>query len=188
MTNHDTWVRLKPGNPLEPLAYIFPEGIPMRDPFPMERGKDGTVLWIIDSERLYVAQVNAICNLIAEIKKVDKDDVMHECMANGGLAIAHEWVDLDSMSGGSECYQRSQEFLNFLESHQEPTTEQWQEFYKGQIARWIEGDEQPQPINSMADIDPRLQLEAQQEALFAFQRGMSFLIPSPDDDWSLVSN
>lgn len=36
MTKHDTWVTLKPGNPLSEIMHLFPDGlIPMRDPFPL---------------------------------------------------------------------------------------------------------------------------------------------------------
>ncbi|WP_375505661.1 hypothetical protein [uncultured Nostoc sp.] len=38
MTKHDTWVKLKPGNPFEPILDLFPDRmIPMRDPFALER-------------------------------------------------------------------------------------------------------------------------------------------------------
>ncbi|MEH2115378.1 hypothetical protein [Nostoc sp.] len=38
MTKHDTWVKLKPGNPYESIIDLFPNGmIPMPDPFPLER-------------------------------------------------------------------------------------------------------------------------------------------------------
>ena len=57
MTKHDTWVKLKPGNPYEPILDLFPDGmIPMRDPFPLERvtTSEGNLvaLWIVDMERL----------------------------------------------------------------------------------------------------------------------------------------
>ncbi|MBW4678111.1 MAG: hypothetical protein KME52_30240 [Desmonostoc geniculatum HA4340-LM1] len=57
MTKHDTWVKLKPGSPIDPILNLFPDGmIPMRDPFPLERVTDSqnnqTALWIVDLERL----------------------------------------------------------------------------------------------------------------------------------------
>ncbi|GBG20357.1 hypothetical protein NIES4072_40340 [Nostoc commune NIES-4072] len=47
MTKHDTWVKLKPNSPYEPILDLFPDGmIPMRDPFALERvtTSDGDVV------------------------------------------------------------------------------------------------------------------------------------------------
>ncbi|MHC5728387.1 MAG: hypothetical protein ACYTXY_30605, partial [Nostoc sp.] len=69
MTKHDTWVKLKTGNPYEPILDLFPDGmIPMRDPFPLERTSSfgGASLWIIDLERLKSSQATAITKLIAQ--------------------------------------------------------------------------------------------------------------------------
>jgi hypothetical protein len=164
MTQHDTWVHLKPGNPLEPIAYLFPEGIPMRDPFPMSLATDGeTLLWITDTERLLVEQANAIATVIAQKHGVDVEDIMHECMNNGGFAIGHHWVDC--MYCGAEGHQRTKEVYDFMEKHPEPTPEQFQAFLDDQIRRWIDGNEEPQPITHVTDIDQRLRMEGQREAL-----------------------
>ncbi|BBD66351.1 hypothetical protein NIES4072_63800 [Nostoc commune NIES-4072] len=38
MTKHDTWVKLKPGNPYEPILDLFPDGmIPMPTAQPIRK-------------------------------------------------------------------------------------------------------------------------------------------------------
>ncbi|OYD99865.1 hypothetical protein [Nostoc sp. 'Peltigera membranacea cyanobiont' 232] len=157
MTKHDTWVKLKPGNPYESILKLFPGGrIPVRDPFPMERVKttDGEqlALWIIDLERLSSIQSSAIAKLIAHSSGADAIEV---AVGVGGFAMKHEWVD--SMECGDEGIQRQKELADFFETApQPPSARAYTEFYNSQRDRWIEGDEVPPPINSIEDVDPRL--------------------------------
>ena len=159
MTKHDTWVRLKPGNPYEPILDLFPDGmIPMRDPFGIERvtGPDGkpVVLWIVDLERLSNIQANAIAVLIANHRGAQASEVANEAVARGGFAMNAEWVE--SMECGPEGFARSKELVDFLENAPQPPSERaWREFYNSQHDRWIEGNQEPPPINSIEDIDPR---------------------------------
>lgn len=160
MTKHDTWVKLKPGNPYEPILDLFPFGmIPMRDPFPLERVTvaDGeqVVLWIIDLERLKSSQAVAISQLIASACNGNSVEVAEEAMAKGGFAMKHEWIN--SMLCGPEGFQRQKELADFFETApQPPSARAYREFYNSQHERWIEGDEVPPPINSIEDVDPRL--------------------------------
>ncbi len=167
MTKHDTWVKLKPGNPYEPILDLFPDGmIPMRDPFPLERTSSfgGASLWIIDLERLLSSQATAITQLIAQHRNADPVEVATEAMNKGGFAMSHEWVE--SMQCGDEGFQRSKELADFLETApQPPSAEAWQEFVTSQIERWIEGNEPPPLIDSIEDVDPRLRTPELEQAL-----------------------
>ncbi|MGV0103051.1 Tail assembly chaperone [Nostoc sp. DSM 114160] len=168
MTKHDTWVKLKPGNPYEPILDLFPDGmIPVRDPFPMERVGDafeGKSLWIIDLERLKSSQATAISQLIAHHRNASPLEVATEAMNKGGFAMSHEWVE--SMQCGDEGFQRSKELADFSETApQPPSAEAWQEFLTSQIERWVDGNEQPPPINSIDDVDLRLRTPELQQAL-----------------------
>ncbi|MBN3885623.1 MAG: hypothetical protein V7K64_02450 [Nostoc sp.] len=160
MTKHDTWVKLKPGNPYEPILDLFPDGmIPMRDPFPLERvtAVDGeqVVLWIVDLERLGSIQANAIAQIIAHHRGADPNVVAAEATSVGGFSMKHEWVDF--IWCGPEGFQRQKELADFFETApQPPSARAYREFYNSQHERWIEGEEVPPPINSIEDVDPRL--------------------------------
>ncbi|MBC1242200.1 hypothetical protein [Nostoc sp. 2RC] len=169
MTKHDTWVKLKPGNPYEPILDMFPDGmIPMRDPFPLERvtTADGeqVTLWIVDLERLSSIQTIALAQTIAHHCGTDPSEVAQEATAAGGFSMKHEWID--SMLCGPEGFQRQKELADFLETApQPPSAKAYREFYNSQYTRWIEGDEVPPPINSIEDVDPRLRTPALKQAL-----------------------
>ena len=160
MTKHDTWVKLKPGNPYESVLDLFPDGkIPVRDPFPLESvtGTDGkqVSLWIIDLERLSATQINAVAQLIANRRGADLVEVQSEAVSLGGFSMADGWVE--AMECDAEGFQRSKELADFFETApQPPSARAWREFYNRQHERWIEGDEVPPPINSIEDVDPRL--------------------------------
>lgn len=166
MTKHDTWVKLKPGNPYESIMHLFPDGtFPMRDPFPLERTSfDGPTLWIIDLERLKSSQSTAISQLIASHCGVEPIEVATEAMRKGGFSMNHEWVE--EMQCGDESFQRSKELADFLSTApQPPTAEAWMEFCNSQVERWIDGNEQPPPINSIEDVHPSLRTPELEQAL-----------------------
>ncbi|MHC5821511.1 MAG: hypothetical protein ACYT04_38000, partial [Nostoc sp.] len=169
MTKHDTWVKLKTGNPYEPILDLFPFGmIPMRDPFPLERvtADDGeqVVLWIVDLNRLKSSQATAISQLIASVRNANSLEVAQEAMSQGGFAMKHEWID--SMLCGPEGFQRQKELADFFETAPKPPSARaYREFYNSQHERWIEGNEQPPPINSIDDVDPRLRTPELEESL-----------------------
>ena len=160
MTKHDTWVKLKPGNPYEPILDLFPDSIlPMRDPFPLEMVIDANgknvPLWIIDLERLSVIQANALAQLIANHRGASAVEVAREAESKGGFAMSDGWIE--AMHCDAEGFQRSKELADFFETApQPPSKKAWADFYNSQHERWIEGDEVPPPINSIEDVDPRL--------------------------------
>ncbi|MDZ8227037.1 hypothetical protein [Nostoc sp. ChiVER01] len=162
MTKHDTWVKLKPGNPCEPILDLFPDGmIPMRDPFPLERTNtsEGLIsLWIVDLERLSSFQAQALAQIIAIHRNTDPLEVAQEAVTKGGFSINNEWVE--SMKCWREGFERARELADFLETAPpqgtpEATKAFW-EFHQSQHDRWIEGNQEPRPINSIVDIHPSL--------------------------------
>ncbi|HYX18779.1 MAG TPA: hypothetical protein VE944_31305 [Nostoc sp.] len=171
MTKHDTWVKLKPGNPYESVLDLFPENkIPVRDPFPLERvtAPDGkqVPLWIIDIERLSSIQTNAIARLIAQRRGASLIEVQAEAASLGGFGMADGWVE--AMKCDAEGFQRSKELADFFETAPQSPSKQaqkaWANFYNSQHERWIEGNEQPPPINSIDDVDPRLRTPELEQA------------------------
>jgi hypothetical protein len=164
MTKHDTWVTLKPRSPYEPILDLFPDGIPMRDPFPMELSQDGKAsLWIIDLERLSNIQTLALAQLIGSHHGVGSDEVVEEAIHKGGFAMGYGWVK--SIYCGPEGFQRQKELADFLETHQPPSRQAWAEFSNSQVSRWIVGSEEPPPINNIDDVDPRLRTRELEQAL-----------------------
>jgi hypothetical protein len=162
MTKHDTWVKLKPGNPYEPILDRFPDGlIPMRDPFPLEKTMhEGKVipLWIIDLERLTEMQINGLAQLTADFNGVTAVEVVQEAQAKGGFAMGEGWIE--SINCDAEGFQRSKELADFFETAPQSPSKKaqkaWANFYTSQHERWIQGNEQPPPVNSIEDVDPRL--------------------------------
>ncbi|MCC5641325.1 hypothetical protein LC593_37135 [Nostoc sp. CHAB 5844] len=172
MTKHDTWVKLKPGNPYEPILELFTDGmIPMRDPFPMERPKgpnnEQIALWIVDLERLSSIQIQAIARLIGNVRNADVNEVAAEALQEGGFAMSEVWVE--SMQCWAEGFARSKELADFLETAPPPGTPEgrkaWSDFSDDQYERWIYGDEEPPLIRSIEDIDPRLRTPELEQAL-----------------------
>lgn len=170
MTKHDTWVKLKPNTPYEPILDLFPDGIfPMRDPFPLEQAKqEGKVipLWIIDLERLTEIQATALAQLIARLNSATPDEVAQEAISRGGFAMGEGWIE--SMACDAEGLQRSKELADFFETAPQSASKEavkaWADFYKSQHERWIEGDEVPPPVNSIEDVDPRLRTPELEQA------------------------
>jgi hypothetical protein len=169
MTKHDTWVKLKPGNPYEPILELFPDGwIPMRDPFPLERvtgpNNKQIALWIVDLERLSNVQANAIAQLTASARNADVNAVAADAVASGGFTLKHDWIE--AMECGDEGIQRQKELADFFETApQPPSAKAWRDFYNSQHSRWIDGDEVPPPINTIEDVDPRFRTPELEEAL-----------------------
>lgn len=182
MTEHDTWVRLKPGSPYEPILDLFPDSaLPMRDPFPMEQGMDeGEVipLWIIDLKRLNELQTNALAQLIAKVRGATALGVAQEAATKGGFAMGEGWIE--SMHCDAEGFQRSKELADFFETAPQAPSKKaakaWRNFYNSQHERWIEGNKQPPPINSIEDVDPRLRTPELERALT--RRKIEFAIAS----------
>ncbi|BAY86007.1 hypothetical protein NIES267_55130 [Calothrix parasitica NIES-267] len=160
MTKHDTWVTLKPDNPLSEIINLFPEQqIPMRDPFPMElvaNGQDKAALFVIDLDRLSSIQATEITKIYARTLNASVDEIFGDALTNKGFAINSVYVD--KLFCGDEGYQRTREVADFYDRCPNPTLEQIEEFMQDQRNRWIDGNEQPQPMpKEYQDFDPRIQ-------------------------------
>lgn len=168
MTQHDTWVTLKPNNPLSGIMHLFPDSqIPMRDPFPMGRGDEDdekTALMVIDIDRLSSIQSTEILKLYAQRLEISHGIMFQQSLEMGGFPIKHSYVA--KMSCGPEGFQRTKELANFLENNQPLTVEAFEKFYDDQYERWIDGDEQPPPLpGHIEGFDPRLRTPELEEAL-----------------------
>ncbi|MHC5730007.1 MAG: hypothetical protein ACYTXY_39015, partial [Nostoc sp.] len=105
-----------------------------------------------------------ISQLIASVRNANSLEVAQEAMSQGGFAMKHEWID--SMLCGPEGFQRQKELADFFETAPKPPSARaYREFYNSQHERWIEGNEQPPPINSIDDVDPRLRTPELEESL-----------------------
>ncbi|MEH1817310.1 MAG: hypothetical protein V7L09_33605 [Nostoc sp.] len=215
MTKHDTWVKLKPSSPYEPILDLFANAmIPMRDPFPMERTVDQNgeevALWIVDVERLSSIQFQSLAQITAIHCKADAVAVALEAELKGGFSMSHEWVD--SMQCWVEGFARSKELADFFETAPQSGTPEgaraYIEFCNTQYERWIDGNQEPPQIHSIEDIDPRLrtpELERIFEmvpievaiangglSVFDVITGQAFTyalnIIDPENSWSLVED
>jgi len=159
MSKHDTWVLLKTPSPYDPIKYLFPQGFPMRDPFPTTKGRDidGTpiALWIVDHFRLDDNQYNALACLIADSFNASVEEVCNEAGRKGGFAISDEWVL--HMEVGAEGYARTMELKAFIESGQPRSGNGFKRFVADQIERWVNGDATPPPLpTNIEEVDPYL--------------------------------
>jgi hypothetical protein len=71
-----------------------------------------------------------------------------------------EEVAISALMEKVEGFQRSKELADFFETAPQPPSKKaqkaWQDFYNSQHERWIQGNEQPPPVNTIEDVDPRL--------------------------------
>ena len=156
MSKHDSWVGLRKSSPYEALLELFPQGFPVRDPFPMHtsRTTDGkkVALWTIEIDRLNGEQVRAIAYAIAHQKGADPIEVLDEAIALGSFGLDERWVE--SLEMGAEGYARTLELRNFMLTNPlitSGTSQAMADFMQSQVERWIEGDEVPPPLPT--DID-----------------------------------
>lgn len=169
MSNHDSWVSVTESSPYKTLLGLFPNGFPVRDPFPMYSGKkkngETVALWAIDIERLNMDECEAIALAIALQKGADPDDVLEEAIEAGSFGLDDKWVV--GLEIGAEGYARTLELREFMLTHPsmtESTSQAMRDFVQDQIERWIDGDEVPPPLPVSIDEVPKelqsLELEA----------------------------
>lgn len=159
MSKHDSWVTLKPGSIYDRLIDLFPDGIPVRDPFPMEsvREPDGTriMIYTIDLLRLGDSQFDAIADAIADKHGIFPEEIKKDAIATGGFGLQCGLID--ELECGAEGWQRNNELADFLYAKPQPSVEAMSCFFDDQQRRWIDGDEIPPPLPTSLDkIDPRL--------------------------------
>lgn len=159
MSKHDSWVRLRKSSPYEALLELFPQGFPVRDPFPMHtsRTTDGqkVALWTIEIDRLNGEQVRAIAYAIAHQNGADPIEVLDEAIALGSFGLDERWIK--SLEMGAEGYARTLELRNFMLTNPlitSGTSQAMRDFMQSQVERWIEGDEVPPPLPTEIDEVP----------------------------------
>lgn len=168
MTKHDTWVTLKPDNPLLEIMHLFPEQqIPMRDPFPMElvvRDSGNAALFTIDLDRLSSIQATEITKIYAKTLNTSVDEILGDALKNKGFAINSIYIE--QLFCGDEGYQRTKEVADFYDKYPNPSHEQIADFLQDQRDRWVNGNEQPPAMpKEFQDFDPRIQTPELQEHL-----------------------
>jgi hypothetical protein len=155
MTKHDSWVILREGSPFDQIKYLFPNGFPVRDPFPLEVGDAGNKnvpIFAIDIDRLDSNQLAKLALLIAANNKVSIEEITRYIVSTGYLGIASHWVK--KLWCGDEGIARQVELADFFEKNEDDET--FIEFYDRQYRDWIDGDKIAPKINSIDDVDPRL--------------------------------
>ena len=146
LSKHDSWVYLVEGSPYDEIKSMFPEGFPVRDPFPMDYALVPPdllpiPLWTIDYSRLTYAQSETLAKLIGSQCGVDFREVLLEAEAKGGFGLERRWAK--RLECGAEGVQRTRELADFLKVNQEPTAEAWDKFFSDQFEHWIKGNEIP---------------------------------------------
>lgn len=172
MTNHDSWIALQPGTIYDDLLHLFPEGIPVRDPFPMEaaRSPDGerVVLYTIDLLRLNDSQFDEIADAIADVNGLSPEEIKTNALLMGGFGLRSGLVK--SISSGAEGLQRVKELIYFFNANPQPSAEAFDSFLEHQRRKWIDEDEQPPPpIESSVKINPRLYPPGLEKAIAQYQ-------------------
>jgi hypothetical protein len=137
--NHDSWANLKVDSPFEPILEKFPNGMPLRDPFPSIFVVDpntgiSVTAWEIDLSRLDFNQSYSLAAMFAGIDNYA--DAIKQ-----GIALNNNWIE--SVRVGVEGFNRALEFAAFLESVPNPEVEDLQDFLVDQEERWVRGFEVP---------------------------------------------
>jgi hypothetical protein len=169
MTKHDTWGELLDGHPFEQIEYLFPEGYPFRDPFPLvvaQKDNQNVALFVIDMERLDLEQIDAIAEVLADKYKLTKQETLEDAKVNPFCTFCIQASWIQSLSGDAEAYQRNIEFLDYFDGLDgEPTKEQFQSFIRQQKADWIDGNKIPDPVpENYQDVDPRMESQELEDA------------------------
>lgn len=163
MTAHDSSVYLIPQSPFAAIEAHFPNGVPVRDPWPAVMIGDSS-LWQVDLDRLSTAQVFAFAEIFAINRGLTRAEILDGIQQSNFIGIDDCWVD--RLDVGPEGMQRTLELAKFLEVHPKYTSEQWQEFMADQHRRWIDGNEQPPPMpQTIEELDPRLRTPEIEEAI-----------------------
>lgn len=88
-------IQLIAGSPFQPLASLFPRGIPVLAPYPLGISGDQK-LWGVNLKELTEEQLNAIATTIALRQGVPVEEVL-EGAKEQGLYIADKWVSTCEM-------------------------------------------------------------------------------------------
>ena len=167
---HDSWVFLIDNSPFDSIKPLFPQGFPVRDPFPIKLATDPNTnesvpLWTIDTIRLEQDQLEAIVILMAQVKNVEASLVYEHVQQTQSLGLAHKWVRY--LECGIEGITRQNELAKFLEKFDDnPSQSVYREFIEQQIRDWVEGNKKPSTYpRSIEEIHPSLRSSELEKAI-----------------------
>ena len=144
MSKHDSWATLKPHPAFDKVKHLFPNGVPLRDPFPAIVVQEKLAGFIIDHHRLDSEQFIALIEAIASKNATTFSEVNDEFNKFGQIGIHIDSIKM--IQTGKEGFVRSLEALKFFSevARKSPgSSQRLNTFISNQIARWVDGDEQP---------------------------------------------
>jgi hypothetical protein len=121
MAKHDSWVYLTYNSPFENIIQIFPDGFPVRDPFPMvlQQTSHGSVVpcWTLDLNRMSSTQVVLVASVFAAARDVEIETAIAK-LHREGAHLSYRWVE--SLECGPEGRARTAEIREFFAAHPDP--------------------------------------------------------------------
>ena len=142
--HHDSWVYLNPNNPFGDLAQHFPQGIPVRDPFPLSYswfGDEIIPLWAIDVTRLNNFQIKLLAKTIAKDCQTNTKNILAKVFINGVLNFPHKYIG--RLRCGFEGLQRIEELKIFRQYYGENVGQtEFSLFVRSQYQNWIQTNRQ----------------------------------------------
>jgi hypothetical protein len=158
MAKHDSWVYLTCNSPFEDIIQTFPDGFPVRDPFPMvlQQTSHGSVVpcWTLDLNRMSSTQVVLVASVFAAVGDVEIETAIAK-LHREGAHLSYRWVE--SLECGPEGRARTAEIREFFAAYPDPLPSQLLYFYKIQKQKWVEGNEKPEPELMVSEYKGRLQ-------------------------------
>jgi hypothetical protein len=158
MSKHDSWVYLAAHSPFEDIAERFPEGFPVRDPFPMvlQQTRSGSVIpcWTFDLHRMSSTQVVLVASVFAGVRKMEIETAIAN-LRTEGAHLSYRWVE--SLECGPEGRARTSEIREFFAAYPDPLPSELLNFYETQKQKWVEGTAKPEPELMVGELMGRLQ-------------------------------
>jgi hypothetical protein len=158
MGKHDSWVYLTCNSPFEDIIQTFPNGFPVRDPFPMvlQQTLHGSVVpcWTFDLVRMSSTQVVLVASVFAAVRDVEIETAIAK-LHTEGAHLSYRWVE--SLECGPEGRARTAEIREFFAAHPEPLPSELLHFYKMQKQKWVEGHVKPELELMVSEYRGRLQ-------------------------------
>jgi hypothetical protein len=153
MAKHDSWVYLTCNSPFEDIIQTFPNGFPVRDPFPMvlQQTSHGSVIpcWTFDLHRMTSTQVVLLASVFAKRKNIEIEVAIAQLRVEGAH-LSYRWVE--SLECGPEGRARTAEIREFFSAHPDPLPAELMRFYETQKQKWVEGN---------ANLEPELMVNNQ---------------------------
>jgi hypothetical protein len=158
MAKHDSWVYLTCNSPFEDIIQTFPDGFPVRDPFPMvlQQTSHGSVVpcWTFDLDRMSSPQVVLVASVFAAVRDVEIETEIAK-LHREGAHLSYRWVE--SLECGPEGRARTAEIREFFAAHPDPLPSELLRFYEAQKQTWVEGNARPETELMVSALKGRLQ-------------------------------